>query len=117
VALYERLLKLDPARPRIPVHQFQSVAAEWARGKITAADANTIIAACSGGVGLDAGESTEAQTLVGTVTAIPITGTAVQIADGRARRALRVQEIDQVLLLAGMPGYDTAAALKAKLGV
>ena len=54
-----------------------------------------------------------------TVTSIPITGTAVQIADGRARRALRIQEIDQVLLLADalVPGYSTPTEVKAKLGV
>lgn len=120
MALYERLLGQDPARPKIPVHAFQSIAAEWARGKLTGAEANAAVAAVAGGVGLDAAEQADAQTLVGTVTSIPITGSATAIADGRARRALRVQEIDQVLLIAdagGVAGYTTAAEVKAKLGV
>lgn len=114
--LYERLLKIGD-RPRIPVHQFQAVCAEWAQGKITGVEANNIIGFFSGGVGLDTGEIQEAQTLIDTVTVIPVTGTAVQIADGRARRALRILEIDRVLLLTGGVGYDTPTALRAKLGV
>jgi hypothetical protein len=91
---------------------------EWSRGKITGTQANTIITTVSG-VALTAGEVTEATTLVGTVTSIPVTGSAAQIADGRARRAMRVTEIDQCLLLADAiaPGYSTEAELKAKLGV
>lgn len=120
--LYDRLIGFDdagnPVDNKIGVHAFQSTAAEWARGKLTQAQANAIVTAMTG-VGLSASEQSEAQTLVNTVTSIPITGSATAIADGRARRALRVQEIDQVLLLADIraPGYDTPTAVKAKLGV
>jgi hypothetical protein len=118
MALYLRLLGADPTSPKIPIHAFQSVAGEWARGKITNQQANTIVATISG-VGLSAEEATEAQTLVTTVTSIALTGSAAQIADARARRAARVTEIDQCLLLAdaGAPGYATEVDLKAKLGV
>lgn len=126
MALYQRLLGIDPANPKLPIHAFQSVCAEWARGKLTGAQANVIIGELCrvddtpGGVRpLTAAEQTEAQTLVNTVTSIPVTGSAAAIADGRAQRAMKVHEIDQVLLLADAraPGYSTEAELKAKLGV
>lgn len=119
MALYDRLMGLDLDRPKIPIHVFQSVAAEWARGKLTGVEANAVITAVCGGTGLDAQEQADAQTLVNTVTSIPVNGSAAQIADGRARRALRAQEIDQVLLIAETrpPGYSTAAEVKTKLGV
>jgi hypothetical protein len=117
-SLYERLMGAHPDRPKIPVHQFQSIAAEWARGNVTGPQANTYVEQVSG-VSLDATEQQEAQDLVDTVLAIPVTGSATAIADGRARRALRIQEIDQVLLLAEtrIAPYDTPAAVRARLGV
>lgn len=128
MALYLRLLGTDPVNPKIPIHAFQALAAEWARGNLTAAQANTIVGILcqvsnpDGSVTpkpLTAAEQTEAQTLVTTVTSIPITGSATAIADGRARRALRIQEIDQVLLLVDtkIAPYDTEAAIKTRLGV
>ena len=115
MGLYERLMGVED--PRIPVHQFQAAAAEWARGSITGAQANTLIAAT--GAPLTGPEQTEAQALVNTVTSIPITGSATAQADGRARRALRMFEIDQVLMLAELrtAPYDTAAAVRTRLGV
>jgi hypothetical protein len=109
MGLYERILRLE--EPKLPVHAFQSVAAEWARGNLTGAQANTIIGALTG-VPLDATAVAEATALVATV---PTGSTATNKAD----RALRLNEIDQVLLLADAkaPGYDTVAALKARLGV
>ncbi len=109
MALYARLMSLE--EPRIPIHQFQSTVAEWARGRITGTQANTIIAAVSGAP-LTPAEVTEATTLVGTV---PTGGTTAQ----QAARALRLLEIDQILMLAEnrVPQYDTAALVKAKLGV
>lgn len=115
MALYDRLLgRNDAGQPvlnRIPIHQFQSTIAEWARGRITGAQANAIITALSGAA-LDAGEVTEATTLVNTV---PTGATTANKAD----RALRLQEIDHVLLLADAqsPGYTTPALVKARLGV
>lgn len=116
--LYERILGQHATLPKIPVHGFQATAAEWARARLTGAQANTAITVMSGQP-LGATGQTEAQDLVNTVTSIAVTGTAVQIADGKASRALRIQEIDQVLLLAdsGIAGYSTAAGLVARLGV
>jgi hypothetical protein len=118
MALYERLIGLG-ARPKIPVHQFQALAAEWAWGKLTAAEANALVAECSQGVPLDAGEQAEAQALIATVTSIAISGSATAQADARARRAMRMHEIDRCFLLAEhqLSGYNTVAGLKAKLGV
>jgi lysozyme family protein len=112
-SLYERLMGAHPDRPKIPVHQFQSIAAEWARGNLTGPQALAYVEQLSG-VTLDATEQAEAQDLVATVTAIP-SGTAA----GLAQRALRIQEIDQVLLLAEtrIAPYDTPAAVRARLGV
>jgi hypothetical protein len=110
-SLYERLTGVHPDRPKIPVHQFQSIAAEWARSNITGQQALAAIEAVSG-VGLDATEQLEAQDLVATV---PTGNTA----DLRAQRALRMLEIDQVLLLADahVPPYNTTAAIRTRLGV
>jgi hypothetical protein len=110
VALIERLMGTD-SRPKIPVHGFQAVAAEWARGQITGTQANTAITALSG-LGLDAGETTEAQALVNTV---PTGSTTAQ----QAARALRLLEIDQVLLLVDsrVAPYDNAATVRTRLGL
>lgn len=116
MALYPRIIGIES--PKIQLHMFQSVLAEWARGKITGAQAQQIVEQQSGAP-LTPQDVTDCQALVATVTSIPITGSAVVIADGRARRALRISEIDQVLLLADCRaiGYDTEAALRSKLGV
>lgn len=116
MALYPRLMGIE--EPRIPVHAFQAVAAEWARGNITGAQANAAIAKASErfpgdpDAPLDAGEVTEAQTLVNTVP----TGST---ADAKASRALRLLEIDQIMLMvsAQLAPYDTEAAIKTRLGV
>lgn len=122
MALYLRLLGNDPDNPKIPIHTFQACAAEWARGNITGAQANTAIGlavSVDDPKPLTASEQVEAQTLVSTITSIAISGTAVQQADARARRALRMFEIDQVLMLVDskLPPYNTEAAIKARLGV
>jgi hypothetical protein len=111
MALIERLMGIDPSRPKIPVHAFQALAAEWAKGQITGAQANAGVASASG-VGLDAGESAEAQALVSSVP----TGTT---AANKADRALRLLEIDEVLLLAdaNIAPYDVAAAVRTRLGL
>jgi hypothetical protein len=113
--LYQRLL--GTAEPKIPIHAFQSVMGEWARGKLTGAQAQAVIGAISGAP-LDAAEQADAQALVATITSIPVTGSQAAQADGRAQRAMKVHEIDQVLLLADAfaPGYSTEAELRQKLG-
>lgn len=111
MALYDRLLGIDATNPKIPVHAFQALTAEWARGNMTGAQAQAGIAQVSGAA-LTAGEITEAQTLVNTV---PLgSTTAIQ-----AARALRLLEIDEVLLIVDskIPPYTTSAAIKTRLGV
>lgn len=122
MALYDRLLGRDDLGNRvvnkIPVHGFQATAQLWARDVITAAQANAIIEHLSGAP-LSAAEQAEAQTLVATVTNISITGSAAAQADARARRALRMAEIDSILLLAdkAAPGFSTPTEVRLKLGV
>lgn len=111
--LVERLMGVNTdGRRKVPIHQFQAAAAEWARGRMTAAQAIAMFE-------LTAAEQTEAQALVATVTSIAIAGTAVQQADARARQALRMQEIDHVLLLAEaqVAPYDTPAKVRTRLGL
>lgn len=105
MGLYERLIGSD-GEARIPVHAFQATLAEFARGAITGPQAQTIIAAVSSAP-LQPAEVTEAQTLLATFTG-----------DATAKLA-RAAEVDHVLLLADVlaPGYDTAQALRDRLGV
>jgi hypothetical protein len=100
------------ARPRIPVHEFQAITAEWARGQITGAQAQTAIAAASNGTNLDAAEQAEAQALVNTV---PTGATAAQ----QSARALRLLEIDQIMLLVAskVPPYNDPAVVRIRLGL
>jgi hypothetical protein len=109
MGLYERLLGIE--LPKIPIHQFQSIVAEYARGRITGTQANDLIEEMTG-VRLDAGAAIEIQTLVDT---FPVGTTALITAN----RAIRTHEVDQVLLLADkkLAGYNTAALLKTRLGV
>jgi hypothetical protein len=104
VGLYERLIGTEDFK--IPVHQFQATLAEFGRNRLSGAQAQAVIEFVSG-VPLDATATTEAQALLATVT-----GSA-------SARMTRVVEIDHVLMLAevGAPGYDTAALVKARLGV
>lgn len=113
MGLYERLLQLE--EPRIPLHLFQALVGERARGRLTAKQAHDAIAARSGAP-LTPAEQAEFQALVATVP--PATTTASKV-----ERLLRLQEIDQVLLIVdamtardGNP-YGDVAALKARLGV
>lgn len=115
MALYDRLLGRNDAGGavdnKIPVHQFQALASEWQRGRLTGAQASAAIGVLSGAA-LTTAEQTEVQTLVNTVP----TG---QTTANQAARALRLHEIDQILLLGDtlVAGYDTPTAIKAKLGV
>jgi hypothetical protein len=111
MGLYERLLGIDAANPKIPIHAFQGIVSQWAKGGMTVAQARAGIERVSGAP-LTAAEETEAQTLV---SSVPTGGTTAQ----QAARALRMLEIDQVLLCAdaGVAPFDTAAGIKARLGV
>lgn len=111
MALYDRLLGIDAANPKIPVHQFEAVCHEWATGGITAQQARDAIAAVSG-TPLTAAEETEVQALVGSVP----TGSTTA---NQAARALRLHLIACVLQMADaqLAPYTTAAAIKTRLGV
>ena len=111
MGLYERLMGVDTANPKIPVHQFQALVAEWAKGQITAAQARAGITQISGAA-LTPAEETEIQTLVNTVP----TGTTAAV---KADRALRLLEIDEVMLLVDsrIPPYDNPANVRTRLGV
>jgi hypothetical protein len=108
-SLYERLMGVHATRPKIPVHQFQALASEWARTQITGAQANVGITSISG-IGLDSTEVTEAQDLLATVPTGP---------GSEAARALRMLEIDQILLLADLrvPPYDNPDTVRTRFGV
>jgi hypothetical protein len=139
--LVERLMGIHPTRPKIPVHGFQAILAEWADGTLTGAQAQAAIDSLSGEA-LAPTEVTEAQALLATVTSIAVpaapTGTVNAAyantqalrAAGKADRTRRAQKIDGVLLLAdqagvdeqtgaplGVPGYRTATEVRAKLGI
>lgn len=106
MGLYERLIGVDADNPKIPVHGFSSVLGEFARGNLTGQQAQDAITVFSGAP-LTAGEVTEAQALLATVT-----GTA-------PAKLARAKEIDDVLILAEhrVAQYDTAAEVKTRLGV
>jgi hypothetical protein len=111
--LIERLMGLHTdGRRKLPIHQFQAAAAEWGRGEMTGVQARDMFE-------LNVAEQAEAQAIVATVTSIVVTGSAAAQADARARRALRMQEIDHVLLLAEakVPPLNTPAAVRTRLGI
>jgi hypothetical protein len=109
MAPYDRLLGRDdagnPVANKIPIHQFQAAVAEYSRAKLTGVQANSIITAVSGEP-LTPAEQTEVQTLVNTVISIAVTGSTAAQGDGRSQRAMRLFEIDQVLLLADTGAPD-----------
>jgi hypothetical protein len=116
--LIERLLEEVEGKAKIPLHAFQATLAEWARGKLTGAQALDQLEALAP-PRLNAAEQAEAQAIVNLVTSIPISGTAAAIADGKASRALKIKEIDDVFLLMDnhAPAYDSAAEVRSKLGI
>lgn len=93
---------------RIPVHGFSAIMAEFARGRLTGAQAQAAITTVSRDKQpLDAAGVSEVNALLATVT-----GTAVA-------KLARAKEIDDVLVSAeyGIGQYDTPAKVKARLGV
>lgn len=104
--LYDRIIGAQENIAKIPVHGFQAVLAEFARGRINGTQAQSIIETLSGAP-LTPEEVQEANTLLGSIT-------------GNATAKLaRVTEIDHVLMLAEFqaPGYDTSSSIKTRLGV
>lgn len=108
--LYERLTGTHTdGRPKLPVHQLQALIAENQRGQWTAAQGIAYLE-------LSATEQQEVVDLVGTIPGGSTTANQVQ-------RALKLLEIDQVLLLAehtvpsGIAPLNTTAAVRTRLGV
>lgn len=104
MSLYGRLMGLED----FTIHQdtFVATLAEFARGRLTGAQAQEIISVTSGAP-LSASEMVEAQDLLATIN-----GTG-------AAKLQRVQEINDVTMLCAnrLAPYDTEAAVKARLGV
>jgi hypothetical protein len=110
MALYDRIIGrsdlLESVDGKIPVHAFSAIIAEFGRGRLTGAQAQTAISDVSGSP-LAASEITEAQTLLATIS-----GTTTA-------KLARVKEIDDVLMLGefGISAYDTPTEIKTRLGV
>lgn len=111
MALYDRLLGRDeagaPVSGKIPVHQFQAVMAERARGVLASnAAARDVINGMLADP-LSASEEQEAVALLNTISG------AV------TAKLARAKEIDDVLLLGerGASGYALPSQVKARLGV
>ena len=112
MALYNRLLGTPANGERkIPMHQFKAILMEWRGGALTGTQAQDAVAFASG-VALAAQEVTDVNTLLGTIP----TGTTAANINARLER---INRIESVLMMADamQPGYDTDAALRAKLGV
>lgn len=115
MALYDRLIGRDdsgvPVEGKIPVHQFQAVMGERARGVLAtnavARDVINGLLVARGKPPLSAAEETEAVTLLNTIS-----GTTTA-------KLARAKLIDDVLLLAemGALGYSTPSQVKTRLGV
>lgn len=112
--LVERLLGVasGEGETKIPIHQFQALVGEWARGNVTTQQAQAAVASMSRGNQLDAASVAELQALIATV---PTGSTNTD----KINRLLRLMEIDQILLLAdrGVPPYNDPAFLRTRLGI
>ena len=105
MSLWLRIQGTDLVNPRIPGHAVTSIAAEWARGGLTGAQAQAAVAAVSSGVGLTPAEVTKAQALVATVTGLP---------DPVDRLQQTAKIMDVLLLLAeNIPPYHDPATVEA----
>ena len=107
--LYERIIGRDDSgrvvENRIVPETFAACLSEYARGILTSPQALAVMDSL--GMPLDAGEQTEAQTLLATVT-----GTSAQ-------KLARNAEIRDVLFLARLQalGYSRPSEVKTRLGV
>lgn len=103
MALVERLMGLE--EPKIPCHQFFAAASELINGRLTVAQIKTYLA-------MDAAAQAEFDALV----ALAPTGTN---ATALAQKALYVESQHSIFLLAEdlIPGYDTPAVVRTKLGI
>ena len=95
----------EPDQPKIPVHAFFAAAHEIVMGRLTVAQVKTFL-------DMDAAAQTEMDALVALA---PVGTTAL----ATAQKAQFVESIHGVFILAEgrYPGYDTPAAVRAKLGL
>lgn len=103
MALIERLMELET--PKIPIHTFYAAQHERIEGQVTR---NQIVAF----FGMDAAAAAEYDALA----ALAPTGTQ---AAAVAAKAMFISRVHAVFMLAAarVPGYDTAAAVRTKLGL
>ena len=103
MALVERLMFLE--EPRIPTHTFFAANHERIEGRLTRQQVIDLFT-------MDAATITEYDTLAATAP----TGTNTL---ATALKALFIEKIHAVFILTGAraPGYDTPAAVRAKLGI
>lgn len=110
MAFYDRLIGFDDAGNfvlrNIEGHLIQAMMNEFARGALSGAQCQSILAARSGQA-LDAAGVTEIQALIGSIT-----GSA-------SAKLARSKEIEDVLLLASLQvsGYDRPNLVKTRLGL
>lgn len=103
MALFDRIT--GEAEPGIPVHVVLALLGEFARGRVTGAQAQAALGEASGEP-LDAAGVQEAQALLATVTG------------SVTARVARAKEVDDVLILAeSRQVYVSAAQVKTRLGV
>lgn len=140
--LYEGILSdglIDQGQPqRIKTaYWFEALLAEWAAGNITGSEAQSVFESMTGRT-MSATLIQECQDIVATVTNIslpalpspPGSPTAANVstyatnirnrAEALVQREQQIRRIRQILCLAALrnvPGYNTAAALRTKLGV
>jgi len=104
MSLYGRIMGVED----FTIHQdtFVATLAEFARGRLTGAQAQDIITVTSGAP-LTAAEMTEVQALLATITG------------GVVAKLSRVQEINDVTMICAnrLAPYNTEAAVKTRLGV
>lgn len=103
MALVERLMGLET--PKIPVHDFFAAQSEVIRGALTVTQVKNAL-------NMDAAAQAEYDALV----ALAPTGST---ATALANKALFIEQIHSVFILAegGYTGYNTATAVRNKLGI
>lgn len=103
MALVERLMGLES--PKIPVHAFFAAAQEIIAGRLTTTQVKNFL-------NMDASAQTEFDAIAATA---PTGSTATALAN----KALWVHGIHSIFVLAEdrIPGYDTAANVRSKLGI
>lgn len=114
MSLPGRLLRDEPGG--IPVLGFKAVLGQYARGRMddTQVQAAFVVLA---EMPLTAAELTDFKAIAATITNIPVSGSAAAVAGGNARRALRMDDIVDILHLVDqhVPPFTNPAQILAAL--